>query len=600
MTWSAGAFATTETLFPKLVAAWPEASSGEGAGGPKPAWRNIPTPPNPLGVGFAALGAPGVELRPTGGSPWASLDYALRYDLPALDEAFGTAGLPKVAEDAPADPDGTPPTPEAVATALDWPQLAQFWSDQARKRQLALAIDSYLAPFSPADARQPPPIHVDNLIQGARLEMTAVFDTRVGTPPYGALTWAFGGAPIGPLHGNELLPGLDGALVVDPAAKTSTYNVAVDPRQPVQAALLGFTPSTFDIDGYRYDNAGIGVADPVATSIAQSRPLRNPFADANNQRWLVSAAKATAPGLSKLSFWFRDAPVNASGLYGKFWKEGDPRPETAVDFGVWLDPLDGLEWRLAADPGGIGEATYRLPFQGFALEPLRLLGLQLTALGGGRFSDVPERVQLLARLSLGQDDASPPDGEGLVALNLVQNGAELALDDVVAIDGALRFTIYAERRVGVTARPTKPVRGALGFSDVVVELPFHGHIVQLSGATFGPDAANPTQVALAWNAPGPQSKTVLRIESLRLTASSEAPATLTLDYALYLWPSDLESNDPPIVVARSGDALAEARVLGAAFAGVDWRESDGAAAATYSDTLAGASPIELLSFDAKT
>ena len=77
------------------------------------------------GIAFAALGVPGIEVIPFNKKGWDEIQFAARYDLPALDEAFSSARIP-----------GQKPEAAIIAaTALSWDLLIGHWQRQSEWRQ---------------------------------------------------------------------------------------------------------------------------------------------------------------------------------------------------------------------------------------------------------------------------------------------------------------------------------------------------------------------------------------------------------------------------------------------------------------------------------
>ncbi len=124
------------------------------------------------GVPFVAFGVPGVEVSPLlpGTTPWQRLYFAVRYDIPALDEAFASTALPPADLAVPSDErEGVAERP--VATALDWPLMGQLWHEQDRCRQNA----SWSIPISLCRQHQPMEITTAGVDQpGARRHLEAV------------------------------------------------------------------------------------------------------------------------------------------------------------------------------------------------------------------------------------------------------------------------------------------------------------------------------------------------------------------------------------------------------------------------------------------
>src|SRR6185503_13959380 len=127
---------------------------------------------------------------------------------------------------------------------------------------------------------------------------------------------------------------------------------------------------------------------PAKAGSVMTRPVTF-LGDASKRNRLVSLLQPvrvpitvdTAAGkiTRKFSFWFKD--VLFDGDAGKL--DGS---EAEIAFDIWDDPAKlvggGFEWRFAPDDEPEAEVTMRhgrdeLPFFGFRLEPLRLIGLAL-------------------------------------------------------------------------------------------------------------------------------------------------------------------------------------------------------------------------------
>ncbi len=419
------------------------------------------------GIAFAALGLPGVELRPisvTSVPEGISYEASLRYDLPALDEAFATAPLPPQPGGPASKEEREMPPEKPVATALDWPLLAEFWADQERKHQNSRVADSYMMPFKPVD-RSPVESKVDvtTLIKGLTWGGVSI---QVGTKPvagvlpYGSLLIGSGTA----LSGNEVLKGLAGKF--KPNVGTETLD---GPFEAGPLEVLGFSPATFkfppDADDYfDLDNRLTGIRPPTANPVGVlSRPVKVP--GANNSR-LVSLLTPTSIALTakvagqdikrEFQFWFKDV------LF-----EGDKAAldvDDAIAFDVWDNANKlaraGFEWRLIPSTSKIdAEATFRLgrnqiPFFGFWLEPLRLTALSLK-------NDKVATASILCRLTLGEVERSPDPGLNLVTLNLTLNNdgqtlraafAEMPPTESLRFSFAVADELNKDRRVAIEAR----------------------------------------------------------------------------------------------------------------------------------------------------
>lgn len=387
----------------KLVRGWPRAKSQDQGGG----------------IPFTALGLPGVELRCENADQY---EAAVRYDLPALDEAFATAPLPPVP--APASPDervSEPPKP--VATALDWPLLVAFWADQARKLQNAQVVDRHLMWFESAGKT----VDVRNLIAGTTWTTFVEVDTTTAVTadePYGTLT--LGGRTT---SGDDALRGHSGP----------TDFTAIG-----QLALVGFSPPTFAKDEFHLDNRRVGGGAPATTGRLLSRPVYGPELPPDARlvsrtapcTGTIAASFGRVTHTDTFSFWFKDVLVDKDGL-----ADLEPKP---LAFDVWTDDptfvRSGFEWRLYPDPDPdaltLRLGRHRLPFFGLWLEPLRLRRLAVT---GDDFV-----ATIVCRLWLTHDGDHEP-GDNLIDLTLTCEGDTFTTGFAAA---SLRFPLVIDSPEG--------------------------------------------------------------------------------------------------------------------------------------------------------
>lgn len=417
------------------VATWPQAASA-------------PDSAPDRGIGFAAVGVPGVELRvlppgpKDGGRPL--FEAALRYDLPLLDEAFATAALPPV-PDAPTRSD---PLADAnpAPTALDWPLLANFWAEQERKHQNSRVQDSYLSSFLPVDAEKVVPVTslVKGLTWSPKLRMDAYSAGASPALPYGAL--ALDGAAA--VAGNAALPGYANWLVRKSGSAQLIPGKA-DDRGAIR--VLGFSPATFRQDDVELDNvmSGAGPAEQPVSSLL-IRPLTvNGSGSGLRQVSLTEPLAVTINGKA-FAFWFKDVLFDGDNA------RLEPDAQAPLAFDALSNDarlaFESCEWRFG--PGETQDLRTafvlgrdELPFFGFRLEPLRLLELSLAG-------DAIASLTLLCRLTL-----SPRSDTGnLMRLTLTRSTlGELAPSFALADSTQpLRFGLrlvegLRERRVLATA-----------------------------------------------------------------------------------------------------------------------------------------------------
>jgi hypothetical protein len=366
------------------------------------------------GVALAAVGMAGVELRVAPGAAAAgaapAFQAAVRYDLPLLDEAYATASLPPVAGPA----SGAAP-PRPPATALDWPLLADLWDEQERKLQQSRVADSYLCGYLPVDSKAKPTIA--NLVRPMTWSPEVKVTAGRSDLPYGTLELA--GESV---SGNAALAGYSGRIGF--TADGATVDVDV----------LGFSPSAFPDPGGRgfdLDNRGAGAAllrQPSAQVLA--REVTYPGAQPSAR--LVSLAapvNVTLAGLG-FSFWFKDLL-----FAGDTAVLPDGRD---LDFGLFDDAgkvvKAGREWRFAPTTALDADTAFaqghdEIPFLGFWLQPLRLVGATLD-------HDSLATATLECRLALGRRGMTLGGGANLVKLTLAAAaGAPGAVPAVVASFG---------------------------------------------------------------------------------------------------------------------------------------------------------------------
>lgn len=389
----------------KLISSWPTDPGADETGSPD------------RGIAFAALGLPGVELRPL---PDAGLHNpvpyhaSLRFDLPALDEAFATAPLPPQPGGPASKEERETPPPRPAATALEWPLLAEFWSDQERKHQNSRVADSYMMPFRPVDVdADHAKVDVKTLVKGLTWGGVPIqVGTKVvaGELPYGSLSIDNGGA----LSGNDVLRGFDGKFTPN-----LTTRILQNNGGPLE--VLGFSPATFrdpagGDDYFDLDNRLTGIKPPAETPVGLlSRPVMLPD---RKVRRLVSLLTPVSIGLTangiarSFRFWFKDV------LFEDNKALLDAGGEIAFD--IWNNEQKlagaGFEWRLVPANPLDAELAFRLgrsqiPFFGFWLEPLRLTALSLK-------NDKVSSASISCRLTLGEQVGLPNTGLNLVTLSL--------------------------------------------------------------------------------------------------------------------------------------------------------------------------------------
>jgi hypothetical protein len=541
------------------------------------------------GIALAAFGVPGAELRVPSTAKaqplpelWAALDFALRFDLPTLDEAFATASLPPAAEVKTPDPTDLPPPAVPLATALDWRAMGELWTHQSRRHALARVRYSYLDTFAAADgstsARQ-----VRDLVGGALWPVALGFKTGDAKDelPYGAVT--IGTAPA--RAGNDALLGVSGKVEVAWEKNLSSAKAEVQlvgyavPTIPDGTVALG-KPPEFLVDAR---GLALGVIEDSAVLrrevFARFRDAKD--AAASSRFDLVTSReareiRAVADGPALLRFWFKDVPSATAATDSFQAAEG-------LDPDAWGDghlPRAGFEWRLWPAVEKTMESTFvrgrdRLPFFGFGLEPLRLRQCSIAADG------TPGPVTIRCRLHLGPRQEGPEAGANLVDLSLTWNDAKSAylisgLDPVEKTKDPVIFALCCQetkdlsRRVQIATVPAW-TSGKPKFSKTAVTVAMLGEDVRLDKNAQLDPAASPTGlVTLAWSPPPtpetlPPGEGQLGLESITVQTGTETieaivPPIIRITRWLRLLPAAEKAGGdpaPPALSVRweSGKAL---------------------------------------------
>ncbi|NTE57481.1 hypothetical protein G6M78_20680 [Agrobacterium tumefaciens] len=564
--WDAtGAFPQRGTVpaFTKLAAAWPLPAA------PKKLVSEDKTVPMSFGgIPFVAFGVPGVEVSPLapGKTPWQGLHFAVRYDIPALDEAFAATALPPT--DPPVQSDEMEGAPERpVATALDWPLMGQLWHEQDRCRQNSLVVDSYLAlQAAPADGSYYQ-VESTSLVRAAIWKPQLSFALADTGVPYGLLGLQ---KPAVEMTGDAALLGL--SLDKDPI----TLRFAGEDLKLTR--MVGWSPAGFDWDGFEVDNQGYGLKAPIDGKTLFVRPVHNYSGDGRTGSRFLATAKSEFPienvellNASKLAFWFRDIPLDETGNFEDL--------TTDTNFSAWLDPTGGGEWRLFEIPvhaSGHGKkevlpASFengrdRIPFFGFMLEPIKLRKLAVSLAEGEKAS--PENVEVLARLTLSDDETLPPTGNDLVVLRFGGSSGTLRLEGLDPFDPeGMVFSFPA-------VSPTDP-RGVrkticlaatpgwsgneLTVSPHTLRLPLYGWQASLANPTI--DAKNGSVTISAKGGPVPAEATgsYVAIKSAVITISTadgkfKGLAELSLTSRAQILPD--EAAFAPVSVETASDGSA--------------------------------------------
>jgi hypothetical protein len=564
------------------------------------------------GVPFAAFGVPGVEIMPVAAKEWEVPDFAVRYDLPSLDEAFATAGLPPVAEPLPQQDEREQAADLPSATALDWPLMRQFWDDQERRRNLSLVVDSYLDNFH--TSKTPHTLAVKTLVRGTTWTVNVEFkaDFRLHDLTYGAI--AMDAPAPSDFTANEALKGLSGTVKVKP-----------DTGGTIDLDVLGWSPSSFDRDDLRFDNQGFGIGRPerhAGTVSLITRPYRKGLGS-DARQFATAEQEIPIPGPVPLAFWFKDVPLSAAGGFSRGWPPADadaadtPVPDTAVDFKAWLSPEEGYEWRLhRSGANTFDTGRDRFAFFGVAIEPLRLLLLKLPVNQSGKVtSGVPTRLDILARVSLADNVEQPIAGGNLVVMTFTGDGSALQLNAIKAVGTPSRLTFAFEaedrsrqngstatrRRVLLRANPAWD-GGKLTLTGAALTLSLHGRSVTLDEPTITcEDQPAAGSVTITWPSGGAAAPQIepgearLRVTQLTIKSSLDTTvrfqraAELRLDRILEICSAQARRGAPEFVAEfAAGAATPTLRLLNTHLnlAGTDLREDDHAIVLTWSSSTA--------------
>jgi hypothetical protein len=447
------------------------------------------------GIALAALGAPGGELsffdfnKPSQ-DPWTDSKDSLRFDIPALDEAFANAKLPPAAPVPGADKPEAPAT-EPPSTALEWSSMARLWRLRKDHHTLARVMHSHIVRYTESGK----PGNARDLVGKLTWPVNGAFqkDSTTANLPYGTIKIA---GKI--LTGNAALIGYENTAETVNKPNGSTYSVNV----------LGYAPETIQDGNFLRDSRAIGLQASGVSKGALQRTvsyLQKPTDTKYIEVTLLTLQNSyTVEGL-QFGFWFKDLPIAG----GKLLSDFDPGR-------AWQDdnlPFQGGEWRLWSTdttPGNDAQSSLEsgenlLPFFGFALEPLQLLECETDATGATL--EIAKAV-IVCLLHLGPKSETPNRGN-LVKLTLEPGSAAGLLKwtglDVVAPAGRkLSFSFQAgDRPVTLETVPSWNA-GNLAFARSTLTVSLFGQDVSLANPTI---TLKPTNVWIQWPAvPNPRDK----------------------------------------------------------------------------------------------
>jgi hypothetical protein len=506
-----------------------------------------PWPRNDVaGIALAAFGVPGTELRApiaanaqTLAKFWAGLEFTLRFDLPALDEAFATASLPPVAEVRTADATDLPPPAIPLATALDWRAMGELWDFQSRRHHLARVRHSHLDdPTAMGGAK---PHGVRDLVGNATWPVALGFEPGKNTDelPYGEAT-------IGneKMAGNAALLGVSGEVEV-------TWETALGAAKS-KVELTGYAVPTIPDGKFLVDARGTGTGEIVDGTFWRRKvfarfrePDKNGKVVAKSSIFdLVTSPREfpvfAAAGQPQLfGFWFKDLPVGADAQNGFI-------PSDGVDSAVWEDghlPRSGTEWRLwpvppptAAVPPERDPAEQlfergrdRFPFFGFGLEPLRMRQCSIKADG------TPGPVVIRCRLHLGPLRGNPDAGGNLVDLSLAWDAGTngFLIDGLDPVDPQ-PWVVFALRcrepngllrRVEIETRPGWK-SGSPVFSETVLKVELLGGESEFRNAAVNCPTSPNGLVKITWEGTKPRESLIpgegkIGVEAIQIQTGTE-------------------------------------------------------------------------------
>ncbi|MCK6375930.1 MAG: hypothetical protein L6Q69_17790 [Zoogloea sp.] len=529
------------------------------------------------GVAFVAFGVPGVEVAPRDGllgdaAMW-DMQAALRHDLPVLDEAFATATLPPLDVQAPAI--DNVPAMTRVPTALDWQAMKTFWANQERRLQLSRVSHSYVIGYRAAGDTST--AAVTSLVgsftwQAAKLGFTTAADNE--RLPYGWMSLGVGQ----PIKGNGALRGLEARFSVDAQHNTLT----LDPQGSLK--VLGNSPASLVDDNYVLDVRGAGVRPLEPYASHWWRPVRDRLAKVPLAGRLtrppqqVIGIRWKAGGDERLRLWFKDLAFAPADAASNTSHEG----EQAIDFTAWQDgrlQRKGHEWRLLPMAGvgecnGFDHGNDRLPFFGFAFEPLDLESMKFARRQDGVLDTVPDEVVLVGRLHLGPDEEDVHDGGNLLRLTLVRDGEALRLSTVALVNtDPLSFALRAGAGfVTVEAGEITLDKGALGLGKIALGFEFLEQPVKLQGATatLSPDKQ---LLTFDWHGEALDGHATIAITSATLVVGPTADkTTFGFTSKVSMAPGEAPGAPTVSITAPSG-AAASLSVLGATVEGATFEPS---------------------------
>lgn len=453
---------------------WPREVAAEGS---SPA-----SPREEAGVALAALTLPGIEFTLGPNAQALSSDagwlVSLRFDLPVLDELFANEKAPEPSLSRGRKPDAA--APERPPTALDLRRLADVWFENARRLARARTeADRVVLHETGSDASR----EVRVWHAAAPTAGTVV---RGLVEPYAWMPQAFAFDPVPPgqtIHlgafrlggptdwyaGSKALGGLTADFRIPPAGDVLTETGPGDIVHIDGFASSSFRAKPQPSSGLEpdqlHDARGLSLdLDAKAlsgTMTARGISLRKAPADQRLSLATLHEPISLAIGGTRLSFWFRDLPLQDNGNLvfdrtGGLETAGGPDPEA-----LGRDRLAKTlyEWRLYQVPhpaAGAGAAPAEAPAGRFEFDlagplvarPLRLLAFEMKPDGKPALLEVLASVGLAGPDPTGKMPFGPEDA--YASGNLVV----LRFDNAEA--GVFAFRSIAQVKVGDTPQDPFP------------------------------------------------------------------------------------------------------------------------------------------------
>ncbi|MDP9993826.1 hypothetical protein J2W28_004471 [Variovorax boronicumulans] len=485
-------------------------------------------------LAWAAFGVPGYEVVPQEGGDGAwKLIAAPRLDLPVNDEAFATATLPASMQ-APTDA-ARPVASDPAATALDWNAMVKHWGELHRLLQLSRVSHSYLCGYVAEGAT--PQVDVETLVGSLKWPLSSLGFTapsKTSKLPYGTMKigtdeWA----------GNRALLGYSGVLKI----VAGSLRPALTPG-PETVSVLGFSPGSFQKDGFLHDARNVGAGQQVVMDGGKGRwrPISSPWMTQLTGLLSVAVPIDVAAGTEGLALWFKDLPLDRNGKY-------------IADAGLlhpaaWQDgqfEARGGEWRLTASGGGeegfaTGDETFA--FFGLRMRPLRLARLEMEMGADTPASVVPLRGTIVGQLLLGDAREDVDDGGNFVDVVMERADGALKVTGISLRGGAsLRFPVMLndrQSRIEVEVQEVQWIAGKPALLQVGLEFDYLGSRVLLAGATAERVGS---AIVFCWNSVHPIPIGSLGIVAAQLRAGTGEPE-LCFAHRVQLSPTQSDEQAP--------------------------------------------------------